>query len=85
MTVRTELAIATMERFAELKGDITSEVLDLYYTRFPEAQKSFEIHGCGQTAELESRMVTTTAFYLLQWIENPPGMNIELGTSVPHH
>lgn len=80
-----ELAIASMERFAEQKGDITVEALELYYARFPEARASFEYHGCGHTAELEGRMVNTVAFYLLEWIENPSGVFIEQGATIPHH
>ena len=85
MVERIDLAMASMERFVEQKGDITAEVLELYYARFPDARASFEHHGCGHTAELEGRMVNTVAFYLLNWIENPSGVLIEQGTTFPHH
>lgn len=85
MPSKPHLAIASMERLAEQRGDITAEVLELYYARFPEARSSFEHHGCGNTAELESRMVNTTAFFLLQWIESRSSLVIEQGTTIPHH
>ena len=85
MPHKVDLAIASMERLAEQKGDITAEVLDLYYARFPDARDSFEYHGCGNTAELEGRMVNTAAFYLLEWAENASGVFIQQGTTIPHH
>lgn len=81
----SELAMASMERLVEQKGDITGEVIARYYARFPEARASFEHHGCGYREELEGRMVNTTAFFLLQWIENRASTLIEQGTTIPQH
>ena len=53
---RSELAQRSLERLAELGGDVTRPVLDAYYARHPDARASFEHHGLGHTAELEGRI-----------------------------
>lgn len=79
------LALASFERLAELRGDITREVIELYYARFPDARASFERHGCGNCAELEGRMVASTVYLLFEWVEQKSTARIEQGTTIPHH
>lgn len=85
MEDRAALAETGFTRLAERKGDITAEVLAHYYRRFPDARASFERHGLGLTAGLEGRMVGSTAFLLLQWIEDPALARIEQATTIVHH
>ncbi|GAA4036511.1 hypothetical protein [Parerythrobacter jejuensis] len=85
MSNRPAIAETSMERLAELRGDITKDVLEIYYRRFPDARESFRVHGLGDVAELEGRMVTTTAFNLLTWAQDRPVAMIEQGTTIVHH
>lgn len=85
MTDRAALAERSMERLVEQVGDITGPVLDIYYARHPGTRQSFVHHGMGDTAELEGRMVTATAFMLLQWASDPYSTRIEQGTTIVHH
>lgn len=85
MSERAALAEASFERMAEAKGDITRAVIERYYRMLPDARASFEHHGLGNTAELEGRMVTETAFLLIKWAENPQVAKVEQGTTIVHH
>ena len=82
---RSELAQRSLERLAELGGDVTRPVLDAYYARHPDARASFEHHGLGHTAELEGRMVAESLYLLLTWIEDPATARIDHGTAIVHH
>jgi hypothetical protein len=82
---RSDLAQASLERLAEVGGDITRPVLDAYYARHPDARASFEHHGLGETAVLEGRMVAESMYLLLTWIEDPATARIDHGTAIVHH
>ena len=82
---RSELAQRSLERLAEVGGDVTRPVLDAYYARHPDARASFEHHGLGHTAELEGRMVAESLYLLLTWIEDPATARIDHGTAIVHH
>ncbi|WP_284125133.1 protoglobin domain-containing protein [Parerythrobacter aestuarii] len=85
MTGRAELAERGMERLVEQRGDFTADVLASYYRRFPDVRAAFVEHGLGDTAELEARMVTATAYMLLQWASDRQSTMIEQGTTIGHH
>ena len=85
LAARAEMAEASFDRLASERGDITTEVLSRYYARHPGARASFERHGLGNTAELEGRMVSSTAFLIMSWAEDPFGTRIAQGTTIVHH
>lgn len=85
MRYSPELAEASFERLAEEYGDITERVIERYYGTHSDAQASFAHHGLGDTAELEGRMVSTTAFMLMQWASDPVSTRIAQGTTIVHH
>lgn len=85
MAERSTLAERSFERLAKQRGDITEDVLERYYTRYPDGRASFEHHGLGNRAELEGRMISTTAFLLMQWAQDPASTRIEQGTTIVHH
>ncbi|WP_370030759.1 hypothetical protein [Qipengyuania mesophila] len=82
---RDALAQRSMERLAQVVGDITEPVLETYYARHPDARASFEHHGLGHTRELEGRMVAESLYLLLAWVEDPVRARIDHGTAIVHH
>lgn len=85
MSERAALAEHSMDRLVEKLGDFTRPVLEIYYRQHPGTRESFVHHGMGDTGELEGRMVTATAFMLLQWASDPYSTRIEQGTTIVHH
>ncbi len=85
MSDRATLAEASFARLAEEKGDITRQVIEHYYRACQGARESFEYHGLDSLAELEGRMVSETAFMLMQWAADPTATRVEQGTTICHH
>jgi len=79
------LAEQSLERLAELRGDVTQDVLDRYYRLYPDARGSFRDHGLTDIAGLEGRMVTETLYLLMQWCDNPTAAKISQGSTIVHH
>lgn len=79
------LAEKSFNRLAEERGDITAEVLEIYYRNLPAGHDSFVHHGLGNVSELEGRMVTATVFLLMQWANDPRSARIEQGSTIVHH
>lgn len=75
----------SLERAAELLGDITGPTMAHYYKRFPEAKSSFEEHGLGRSTSLETEMVDSVLYCLMYWLERRFEIEIIFGASVPHH
>lgn len=82
---RLVLMEAALERAAETIGDLTGPVIARLYRRCPEAAEAFARLGLGDTSELEGRMVTTTLFCLMQWIEEPVMIEVIIHDTLPHH
>lgn len=85
MVDRLILAETSLGRMADVRGDVTADVIARYYNAMPATQASFEQHGMGNRSELEGRMVGEIAFLLLKWAENPAVSKIEQGTTIIHH
>ncbi|QYJ06512.1 hypothetical protein [Qipengyuania flava] len=84
-TDRSALAQQSLERLAEVGGDITQPVLEAYYREHPGARESFVHHGLGETAKLEGRMVAECLYLLLTWVEDPAAARIDHGSAIVHH
>lgn len=82
---KIELRDAGLLRAAEQIGDITAPAMELFYSRYPDALESFEIHGLGNRRQLEGMMVENTLFCLMYWFESRLEVEILLANSVPHH
>jgi hypothetical protein len=76
---------ASLTRAAEVLGDVTPHVMNLYYARHPGAAASFEHHGLGKTAALEGEMIENCLYCLMYCLERPTEIEILLENSVPHH
>ncbi|TNE33667.1 MAG: hypothetical protein EP350_03670 [Alphaproteobacteria bacterium] len=85
MIETASLAEMSFERLAEARGDITQDVLEIYYRKLPAGRDSFIHHGLGNVPELEGRMVAATAFLLMKWADDPWSAKIEQGTTIVHH
>ena len=72
-------------RAAEVLGDVTQPVIDLFYARFPDARASFAYHSPSKPESLEAEMVGNALFYVMVWFENPIEARIAFDSSVPHH
>ena len=53
-----------LERAATEIGDITPQVLELYYSRYPQAREQFVELSAGATESLEGRMVEEALYFL---------------------
>lgn len=82
---RRNLFNSSLERAANLLGDITPRVLELYFSRCPDALDAFEHHRPGSAARLQSEMVSQTLYCLMEWLENPLVVEILLMGTIPHH
>jgi hypothetical protein len=76
---------SSLERAAEVLGDITEPAMSRFYEGYPEAKASFEHHGLGKTEKLEATMVENALFWAMNWLERPTEIIIQVGGSVPHH
>ncbi|GAB5488116.1 MAG: hypothetical protein Pars2KO_16860 [Parasphingorhabdus sp.] len=75
----------SLERAAEMLGDITQPTMRHYYKQFPEAKSSFEEHGNGRSTSLEAEMVDSVLYCLMYWLERRFEIEIIFGSSVSHH
>lgn len=83
---KMELLDASLTRAAEQIGDITPSVMELFYSRYPEAKASFEaLAAANNSAQLEGEMVERALFCIMYWFESPGEIEIMLSFSVPHH
>ena len=75
-----------LELVAEERGDITAEVLDLYFERYPQAREIFQEAGSHNTElRLQQEMVETGLYCLMTYFERPTEVEIILLQTVPHH
>lgn len=75
----------TLERAAEVLGDVTPAVMALFYQRWPDAMATFEALWPGRREVLEGEMVERTLYCLMTWHEYPGEIEIMFAGSVPHH
>ncbi len=76
---------ASLERAAEMLGDITAPTMTRFYVAYPEAREAFEHHGLGKRQALEAEMVDRALYWAMNWLERPNEISIQLVSSVPHH
>lgn len=82
---KQQLLNCSLERAAEVLGDITAPVYALYYARCPEARLRFaEFHPDGPE-RLEGSMVEQALYCLMHWFEAPGEVEIVLIGTIPHH
>lgn len=79
------LVMSTLERAAEMLGDITPLVMDKYYASHPDARERFEYHDPGGRTALAGQMVTQVLYSLMTWFEPGGEIEIMLTTTIPHH
>jgi|TARA_R100001244_G_scaffold20643_2_gene21447 hypothetical protein len=82
---KNELLENSLERAAELLGDVTGPVMAQYYAHHPQAKISFEEHGLGNSVKLEAEMVESIIYCLMNWYDRPEEIRIMFGSTVPHH
>jgi hypothetical protein len=75
----------SLERAAEVVGDITAPTMARFYAAYPEARAAFEHHALGKRQALEAEMVDRALYWAMNWLERPGEISIQLGSSVPHH
>lgn len=76
---------ASLERAAEQVGDITPPVMELFYSRYPQARQRFEELCAGNLAQLEGEMVEQAVYCLMTLLDSPGEVEFILWNSVPHH
>jgi hypothetical protein len=76
---------ASLERAAEVVGDITGPAMARFYEAYPEAMAAFEHHSLGRREALEAEMVDRALYWAMNWLGRPGEISIQLGSSVPHH
>lgn len=74
-----------LERAAEVLGDVTEPVVELFYARFPEAREAFERLALGARHKLEGEMVEQVLYCVMNLFDRPGEIEIILLGSVPHH
>ena len=82
---RQALIETSFYRAAECLGDITPNVVELYYQRFPAARERFEALSCDNRRQLEGEMVEQTVYCMLQYHEAPTEIDIVFFSTLPHH
>tara|TARA_R110002033_G_scaffold166169_1_gene204581 strand:+ start:770 stop:1195 length:426 start_codon:yes stop_codon:yes gene_type:complete len=82
---KNELLESSLERAAEVLGDVTEPVMAEYYANHPQAQISFEKHGLGNSVKLEAEMVESVIYCLMNWYDRPDEIRIMFSSTVPHH
>lgn len=75
----------SLERAAEVLGDITPRVMARFYETYPQARDAFEYHSAGKREKLEALMVDNSLYWAMNWLDRPTEICIQLGSSVPHH
>lgn len=84
-TQKLALVETSLERTADQLGDITNPVIERYYAMHPDARASFDEHGLGNAVKLETEMVDSVLYCLMNWIDRPEEIRIMFGRTVPHH
>ena len=79
------LLFSSLERAAEVLGDITPHTMALFYRRYPEALALFEELYPSARLSLEGEMVQQIFFCLMEWYDFPSEIEIILTTTIPHH
>lgn len=79
------LLTTTLERAADLLGDITPHACALYYQRVPHGRAQFEHHDRLNPGRLEGEMVEQAVYCLMEWLESRATVEIILMTTLPHH
>ncbi|MBQ0770729.1 hypothetical protein [Parasphingorhabdus sp.] len=82
---KNELLESSLERAAELLGDVTGPVMAKYYASHPQAKIAFTEHGLGNSVKLEAEMVESIIYCLMNWYDRPEEIRIMFGSTVPHH
>lgn len=83
--LKNELLESSLERAAEVLGDVTGPVMAEYYAKHPQARISFKEHGLGNSVKLEAEMVESVIYCLMNWYDRPDEIRIMFGSTVPHH
>lgn len=79
------LLYSSLERAAEHLGDITPQVMALYYERYPDARQRFdELNNRGRL-RLEGEMVEQVLYCLMTWYDSSGGIESILVNTIPHH
>lgn len=74
-----------LTRAAEVLGDVTAPVYELYYKRCPEARERFDYFYPEGRERLEGSMVEQVLYCLMYWFDSPGEIEIVLITTIPHH
>ena len=82
---KQQLVERSLERAADILGDITAPLIAQYYAAHPAAAYSFAHHGLGRRDLLEAEMVGNVLYCLMTWFERPEEIRIIFYDSVPHH
>jgi hypothetical protein len=75
----------SLERAAEVLGDITAPAMTRFYETYPDAREAFEHHALGNREKLEAEMVENALYWAMNWLDRPTEIVIQMGSSVPHH
>lgn len=82
---KQQLILRSLERAAELLGDITAPVYARYYARCPEARAYFTNYHPDGPERLEGTMVEQALYCLMLWFEASGEVEIVLTGTIPHH
>lgn len=82
---KQQLLLGSLERAAELLGDITAPVYTRYYARCPEARTHFANFHPDGPERLEGSMVEQALYCLMHWFDAPGEVEIVLTGTIPHH
>lgn len=83
--IKQERLMASLERCAEVRGDIVPYVMERYYRDFPEALALFEALQYGGRARLEAQMVDQTLYCFMTWFVSPGEISILLRGTICRH
>lgn len=75
----------SLERAAETIGDITPQVMSLYYARHPEAVAAFDRLAPNKRVTLEQQMVEQGLYALMDWNRASTEIEVVFLNAVPHH
>lgn len=82
---KRELADRTLERAAEIVGDITQPTLDRFFARFPEAEAAFVRLADVDADQVEGRMVENCLYCMMEWFGRPGEVRGVIEDQIPHH
>lgn len=75
----------SLNRAADVLGDITPHVFARYYDTFPDARRCFLEHGGTTPHDLEGEMVAQVIYLLMEWVREGSWATYIWATTVPHH